>query len=337
MANPYFRQVPDFDYVSRDSSQKSISQYVRLKNLFKRGKFREDIFQNLSYFEKYSIVGDERPDNVAYKLYGDATLDWIILLSNNILNIQTEWPLTQRTFDSLMLEKYGSYENLYSGIHHYETREVKNQNGEVILKAGIKILSNWKQSGNFISVRRVSNIFSIVYRSDIDAVEIIFQTPIDGVQEQQELVISGISNEIFNGRFPVESINKDYSNDTISAIQYKINSSSDTDIIIELTGNEYVEFFPTGENTTTNQYYYEYYDYSIGTLERVSSQVILNPITNYDYESSIEDEKRNIYAIKKDYLNIIFNDMDDIMEYKKGSEQYVSGNLKRADNIRLYL
>ena len=41
-------------------SQYKISDYIKVKNLFKRGFLREDIFQNLSFFSKYQIVGDDR-------------------------------------------------------------------------------------------------------------------------------------------------------------------------------------------------------------------------------------------------------------------------------------
>jgi len=83
----YFRQVPNFAYINRTKEGKNLSDYTVTKNLFKRAKLRDDIFQNLAYFEKYQIVGDERPDNVAFKIYDDETLDWIVLLSNNIFNI----------------------------------------------------------------------------------------------------------------------------------------------------------------------------------------------------------------------------------------------------------
>jgi len=59
-------------------------------------------------------------------------------------------------------------------------------------------------------------------------------------------------------------------------------------------------------------------------------------VTNYDYEIKLEDAKRNIYLLKPTYLNIVVNDMDNIMPYKKGSSQYISEDLKRGDNIRLY-
>tara|TARA_X000000368_G_scaffold392810_1_gene357984 strand:- start:271 stop:936 length:666 start_codon:yes stop_codon:yes gene_type:complete len=138
----YFRQIPDFDYVSRLPESK-ISDYVKVKNLFKKGKLRDDIFQDVTVFTKYEIKGDDRPDNVAYEVYDNADLDWVILLSNNIVNIQTEWPLPQNDFDRVLLEKYKTYENLYSSIHHYETTEVTNSQGVVIVPAGLHVASTY--------------------------------------------------------------------------------------------------------------------------------------------------------------------------------------------------
>ena len=141
----YFRQVPDFQYVNRTQNAQSIDDYQTVKNLFKRGKLREDIFVNLSFFTKYEVVGDERPDNVAFKIYDDETLDWVVLLSNNILNVQTEWPLTQDGFDTYLLDKYGSYQNI-NATHHYETVEVKNANGITIIPEGLRVASNFSTS-----------------------------------------------------------------------------------------------------------------------------------------------------------------------------------------------
>ena len=118
MDNPYFRNIPDFEYINRTEEGKNLTDSTKVKNLFKKGKFREDIYQELTTFEKYQIQGDDRPDNVAFELYGDATLDWVVLLTNNILNIQTEWTMKQVDFDEYLLEKYGSYESIYRDIHH---------------------------------------------------------------------------------------------------------------------------------------------------------------------------------------------------------------------------
>ena len=133
----YFSYVPDFNYVDRSANARIGSQ-VKVKNLFRRIKLREDIFQDTTVFEKYQIKGDDRPDNVANEFYGDSELDWLVLVSNNIINIQTEWPMPQLTFDSFVLDKYGSYEKL-NEVHHYESVEVKNQKGIVILKEGLTV------------------------------------------------------------------------------------------------------------------------------------------------------------------------------------------------------
>ena len=218
----YFQRVPDFNYVSRLPDSK-IGDYVRVKNLFKKGKLREDIFQNLAFFEKYKIIGDDRPDNVAFEVYDDSSLDWVILLSNNILNIQSEWPLPQTDFDRFVLDKYGDYDTLYNGIHHYETIEVKNTQGVTIVPAGLQVESSYSVS--------------------------------------------------------------------------------------------YYDFFTDLQVTTGN---------------------LATPITNYEYEEKVDNDKRNIFILKSRYLNIVFDDMEEIMQYKKGSTQYVSESLKTGDNIKLY-
>lgn len=138
----YFRQIPNFEYVSRTADAKNISEYITVKNLFKKGKLRDDIFGDLSFFTKYKIVGDDRPDNVAFDVYGDETLDWLVLLCNNILNIQTEWPLPQQSFENFLMNKYGSQEGLLR-IHHYETIRVTNSFGVTIVPEGIQVPSNY--------------------------------------------------------------------------------------------------------------------------------------------------------------------------------------------------
>ena len=219
----YFRQVPDFDYVSRLPDAK-ISDYLTVKNLFKKGKLADDIFQDLTIFTKYEIKGDDRPDNVADKEYDDPDLDWVVLLSNNIINIQSEWPLPQRDFDRYVLEKYETYEKL-NAVHHYETKECKNSVNAVVVPAGLQVDSDYSVT---------------------------------------------------------------------------------------------------------------YYDwYLSGEITKSSSDIVVE-VTNYEYESKLEDAKRSIYLLKSKYLNIVKDDMDNMMKYKKGSTQYLDETLKIAENIRLY-
>ena len=142
MAKKYFRYIPDFDYVSRLSKAQNISDYIRVKNLFKRTKISEQIFNDLTFFTKYKIITDERPDNVAFKVYGDSNLDWMVLLANNIINVQQEWPLEHQSYYNYLIGKYGSDAALQN-IHHYETREIKNSVGKVIVPKGLEVPSTF--------------------------------------------------------------------------------------------------------------------------------------------------------------------------------------------------
>ena len=219
----YFKQVPDFEYVSRLPDAK-ISDYIAVKNLFKKAELRPDIFQDLSTFQKYQIKGDDRPDNVAEDFYQDSSLDWLVITCNNIINVQTEWPMSQRDFDRFLLDKYGTYANLES-THHHETLEVKNSKGVVMLEKGLEVESDFS---------------------------------------------------------------------------------------------------------------FSYYDWWLKEQKTIATANLVTEVTNYQYEEKIEDAKRNIFLLKVRYLNLVTDDLEEIMTYKKGSTQYVDETLKRADNIRLY-
>jgi hypothetical protein len=337
----YFRQVPDFEYVSRDSNQRQISEYATVKNLFRRGKLREDIFGNLSYFTKYKIIGDERPDNVAYKIYNDETLDWVILLSNNILNIQTEWPLPQSIFDKVLLEKYGSYDELYNGIHHYETQEIRDSIGNLILPEGIKLPNQWKSENGFVEGYKAVGVISrLIYQGDV---EVVIDQNILDLRQNLIITIQNAVDDAINGSFGIKSIERrDTNGDGIEdQVRFKIDitetpPTSGNGIELQVTGRESIEFTSSTPLQQSNNYFYEYYDNNLQTQILVPSASMLTAITNYEYESQLEDDKRNIFILKPQYLNIVFNDMEEIMKYKKDSTQYMSRTLKRGDNIRLY-
>jgi hypothetical protein len=339
MTKPYFRQVPNFEYISRNSGEKYISEYVPVKNLFKRGKLREDIFGNLSFFEKYSILGDERPDNVASKFYGDSTLDWVVLLSNNILNIQTEWPMTQRTFDEVLLERYGSYENLYSGIHHYETEEIKNSLGVTVVESGLKVQPTWKTNGNFLEI--VNSQIAVISSGDsVTPSKVVTVYMINGIPNLEvgnQVYINNISEPQYNGAQVITEIIAQ-NGTTVTGFRYELSSTPNvaSPTLSSVRKEEVLFTLPETSTITANSYYYEYWDPGLGYSVLVPSTSFIRSVTNYEYENQIQEEKRDIYVLKSRYLNVVFNDMDNIMPYKKGGDQYINATLKRGDNLRLY-
>ena len=218
----YFRRLPNLDYPSLLNDRESNIDFVQTKNLFRRAKIREDLFANFMQFDKYQIIGDERPDNVAEKVYDRDDYDWIILMSNNIIDINNEWPLTQSQLNEFLNEKYTPQELV--SIHHYETLELRDNKNQLILPAGIVV-------------------------------------------------------------------DEDYSLEYLSGGQVK-------------STNSLVDGRP------------------------------VRAVTFYDYENDLNEQKRTINILKRDFLGMFIKDFERIMKYDKSS-QYVNRKLKRTENPRI--
>ena len=137
----YFRELPDFEYQSPFVSSTGASEYVIVKNVFRRMKLRDDLKNVFTLFNKRFIEEGERPDTVAEKEYGKSDLDWVVLLSAGIINVRNEWPLSSRDLYNYVVEKYGLAEKDF--VHHYETKEVKDSQNRLILPKGKVVDSNF--------------------------------------------------------------------------------------------------------------------------------------------------------------------------------------------------
>ena len=210
----YFRELPDIEYQSPFADSNSSQNYVRAKNLFRRVKLRDDLQNVFTLFNKYQIPEGARPDIVAEAVYGRADYDWVVLMTAGIVNVRDEWPLSNRDLYRYAENIYGTQLN---AVHHYETTEVKDSNGRLILPSGKVVDSN----------------FTIPKPDDYTA-----------------------------------------------------------------------------------------------TLNPVIG------ISNYEYETLKNEEKRSVYLLRSDYLQQYLNDMRTIMYYEKSS-QYVDKKLIRTENTRV--
>ncbi len=130
----YFRELPDVEFQSPLSDKLSSDDYIRIKNIFRRVKLRDDLKNVFTIFQKYEISDGARPDTVAYELYDNSGYDWIVLTIAGITNVRDQWPLSNEHLYQYSIEKYG--EDKLTVIHHYETEEVKDSKGRIILPAG---------------------------------------------------------------------------------------------------------------------------------------------------------------------------------------------------------
>ena len=138
--NSYFRQLPDLDYPSLKNDRTSAYDYQVVKNIFKRAVLRDDVFDSVVAFTKYSVKGDERPDQIAYDFYNDSGLDWVVLTTNNIVHVRDEWPMGNQDFLTYLNAKYTAEE--LTNIHHYETKLIRDSSGTLIQSEGLTVPSN---------------------------------------------------------------------------------------------------------------------------------------------------------------------------------------------------
>jgi len=209
----YFRELPDLFYQSPLKDRVSSREYVRVKNLFRRVKLRDDLQNVFTLFNRYEIGHGERPDTVAENLYGSSDLDWVVMLTAGIINVRDQWPLSDYELYRYAENKYGDDLN---SIRFWETTEVKDSSGRLIFPKG-------------------------------------------------KIVDSGFT-------------------------------------------------IPDPSNM----------------------KVDLNPVTgisNYEYEVRKNEEKRLIYILKPEYLQLYLGDMRRIMQYEKSS-QYVNRRLAATENTR---
>jgi hypothetical protein len=154
----YFRELPNLEYQSFLSSSSGSDEYLLVKNVFRRVKLRDDLQNVFTIFNKYQIQEGARPDTVAEELYGSSQYDWVVLIGAGIVNVRNEWPLSDRDIYRYSEQLYG---NDLNAIHHYETTEVKDSNGRLILPAGKIVDSTFTIPDPNISIQTLNPVIGI--------------------------------------------------------------------------------------------------------------------------------------------------------------------------------
>ena len=118
----YFSLLPNIEYDEKPISYPfSESDFVTAKNFFRRYKLNDDVFSYAVFFRKYAIEDGERPDSLAKKAYGDPFYDWVILLTNNMVNAQYDWPMSNHEVNKVLESEY---DDAYTEIAYYETIKI---------------------------------------------------------------------------------------------------------------------------------------------------------------------------------------------------------------------
>ena len=112
----YFSRFPMMIY-----DVKGNDNYKLLPDILRRVKIRAGIKAGQFIFDSYDVMNGEKPEDIAFKWFGDAQLHWIILMTNNVTDRFYQWPMTQPQFEAFLADKYGAGNE--DSAHHYEVTQ----------------------------------------------------------------------------------------------------------------------------------------------------------------------------------------------------------------------
>ena len=235
----YFRELPNILYQSPLLHKNSSTDYISIKNLFRRAKLYDYLGNNVSIFNKFVIGDGDRPDTIAESLYNDSSLDYVVVLVAGITNINHEWPLQDFQVYDYALQKYGSESKMFED-HHYETFEIKDDKGRQILPPNLIVDKDFKMDGSALRFNSTYTLISEAGNTQLD------------------------------------------------------------------DKNEYT----------------------------VSTDNIARAVSNFEYEISENEKKREINVLRSGYLSIFVNDLRDVVKYDKSSG-YITNNLAKTENTNI--
>lgn len=180
MAQKYFKHFPTIDF-----DVKNDGNLIQAKDIFRNIRVSSDAEDAITGYEYYYINDQDRPDVLASKLYGDATLYWLFWMVNDQFAIYNDWPKSQSILDKFINRKYSG------------KALVSNQQSDIVSSSDSKFLQGEKVVGS------TSSAFGFVTKIDptnkqliLNDVQGIFQDneTVTGSQSTKSFIISSVRN-----------------------------------------------------------------------------------------------------------------------------------------------
>ena len=103
MAN-YFYNFPTTFYINSDDN----SDLDVVTDITKRVAFEEEFKKNSAAYIKFVVTDEDTPEIIAFKFYDDVEKHWIVLMMNDIIDPQFDWPMKERDLIKFINNKYSA-------------------------------------------------------------------------------------------------------------------------------------------------------------------------------------------------------------------------------------
>jgi hypothetical protein len=175
----FFNYYPKTYYTSNNNS----SSLDTVTNIIARFGFENKLKENSSAFYKYSIKDSDTPEIIADKFYGNVERHWIVLLFNDIIDPQYDWPLQSKTFIDYINTKYST---------------VEYANTANTLVTGL----SWAQN-----ISHVQSYYKIITRTSTDGTDIVEKITVDA-NTYANIAATSISYTLNNASSITQTVSK---------------------------------------------------------------------------------------------------------------------------------
>lgn len=269
-------------------------------NILAKIKFQESVKKNLAVFYSYTVKEGERPDQIAEKYYEDANYDWLIYLSNDIVDPYHQWPRTQAEMESYISAKYGSAANAAAHVAFYRTNYQNDD--RVISTAAFNALS----SGEKQYWQPIVGYNDAVLNYERKQQDLITETrctqTLRGTFTDVPEVGTIIKAVFVSGGPPVIPRGTvAFANSTVVTMKHVEGVWAESLVVKDAGTNETLQMNITSVD-----------DAVLGVPD--TEVTYWEPVTWFDYEYEQNEAKRNIQLVSSVYVNTIERDMRDLLQ-----------------------
>lgn len=291
MTDSYFDKFPTINYNNTE-----------IVDITKRVVLLDKVSKNPYLYYPYDISNGERPDQFAYRYYEDQYKDWILYLSNEIIDPYYEWYLQPNEFSGLLEKKYGSIETAYKKIIHYVNNWIDS---DPISISNYNALTNIQKSywePNYNN-NRIMNYVRKQNEWTINTNRIIGYTVGSNTFINNEIVNISFDGGEPQGQGQVLSVgnNTVYVQHT-SGIMYP-----DNDTVL-ITANSYIY----GEESSTNTVFTNVN--AIANNFHPEEEVYWKAVSYYDYENERNEFNKTIRILDKKYAPVINRNLKNLLK-----------------------
>lgn len=277
MADNFFTHYPTVTYSN-----------TVVKNLLAKVSFQKDNDANYFTYHPYTIVEGDRADTLAYLYYGDPGYDWVIYYANLTVDPYFDWPLDTKTFKQFVEIKYGSISDARSKIKFFRSNYVEDDSSLSI--SAYNALAQ-TQKRFWSPVIGINNSISSYTRKRDD---VVFNTNktlsinVSIVGDTQYTIGEQVQQK--SGGVVVAAGSLKFANTTVAVVD---NIQGNFTTSYNLVG------VSSGSNSTVS---------SVDTLSTSIDPTIQNyfvPVTFYEYEEELNEQRKNIRLLDSAYLTDI--------------------------------